>query len=149
MTKSAHSLTGYKRFFIIMGVLSLAAIALNLTVRRGPVQDANAVEDIRSMAGSIDGYYTSQTRLPSDLADIKTSLSAPTWQRIHNYDYTPLSSAKYRICTTFVTASSSNNGITVMPYPASANPDPGTHGKGRQCFEYTANVFNSGGPKGL
>ncbi len=146
----SNTMVVYKRFFLVMGILSLAAIVLNLSVRRGPVQDAQAVEDIRIISSSVESYYSSQTTLPSDLADIKTSLPNATWQRVHAYQYVPLSANHYRLCATFNTDGSSYGGPTkVMPYPATQNPDPGQHGKGRQCFDFTANAYSGGGPRPL
>lgn len=148
MTKTKISIAAYQRFFIVMGILCLLAIVTNLVVRRGPVQDATAVEDLRSISGSIENYYSNQSALPTDLADVKANMSAATWQRIHNYDYLALSQNTYRLCATFA-ASSGNNGMTAMPYPVYGNTDPGVHGKGRQCFTYTVSSINPMGPKPL
>lgn len=139
------SMTTYKRFFLVMGILCLAAIVLNLAVRRGPVNDANAVDDLRSIMSSIDGYYSNNLKLPADLGVMKSGLSSATRQRLKNYEYIPGVNSHYQLCATFSTAG--GNGITTMPYPA--NPDPSQHSKGHQCFDYVVNNFNIGGPKPL
>jgi type II secretory pathway pseudopilin PulG len=144
MTKP--SLAPYKRFFIIIGIVCLAAIILNLAVRRGPVKDANAVDDLRSISGAIEMYYSNQSRLPTDLADVKSSLSAATKQRLSAYDYVPVTPVQYRLCASFESASSDKQYMT---YPIYGNPDPGQHEKGHQCFVYTVNANNGGAPKPL
>ena len=149
MTKSKTSITTYQRFFIVMGIVCLAAIVLNLVVRRGPVRDATAVDDLRSISGSVENYYSNQAALPSDLADVKASLSTATWQRIHNYEYLVIGLNRYRLCATFTAASPGNNGVNTMPYPMYGNTDPGVHQQGHQCFEFSAGVSASGGPKPL
>ena len=147
MSKS-DQLTPYRRFFIIMGVQCVAAILANLLLRPGPVQDAQAVEYLRSISGTIETYYSNRTQLPSDFSDIKQQLTASTWQRIDKYDYIPLSSTTYRLCATFNAASEGNRGET-MPYPGYGNDDPGRHTKGYQCFNNTVNLFRDGAPKPL
>jgi type II secretory pathway pseudopilin PulG len=133
MTKSLNT---YKIFFVIMGIVSVGAIATNLLVRQGPVRDANAVDDLRSISGAMDGYMLRQSQLPASLSDL-SGLSAATRQRLSNYEYIPGSSTMYKLCTTF--ESKSTDDTTVKIYPAPGNADPGMHGAGRQCFSYIAN----------
>lgn len=141
------NLSTYKRFFLIMGLLCLAAVILNLAVRRGPVHDATAVEDLHSISSSIDGYFSKNMRLPATLDDIKPNLGAATRQRLGDYEYVPSGGGNYQLCATF--AAAGDFGETTMPYPGAGNPDPAQHAKGRQCFDFVVNNFGAGSPKPL
>ena len=142
-------LTPYRRFFIIMGIICLAAILVNLVLRRGPVEDAQAVEDLRNISGSIQSYYSNRSQLPGDLSDIRSELSDSTWARVDRYDYVVVGLNTYRLCATFNAASTNDSRYEAMPYPAPGNDDPGRHTKGRQCFQYSAENYGPGTVKPL
>jgi len=142
-TKITSSLRPYQIFFAVLGAVCVAAIATNLVVRRVPVHDATAANDLVSISNAIDQYASTQSRLPASLSDV-SGLASATQKRLGSYEYTPLTASTYQLCATFLgTGSSTANSY---PVPSGA-PDPSRHGAGRACFHYNALTY-TGGPLG-
>lgn len=136
-TKTTNrALRRYQTFFVVLGVLCVAAIALNLVVRRVPAHDATIESDFSSIYSAIDSYASQHSQLPAKLSDV-TGLNGSIEKRLAEYEYVPSFDYSYQLCATFL--GEGNN--TVRPYistPAKGFPDTSRHGKGRECFTYTA-----------
>lgn len=123
----------HKLALIILGVICAGAIVLNVVVRRAPVQDANAVQDLQIIAASVNTYISNSSKMPTDLSDVSKSFPADTLGRMRRYELKPLSMSEYELCATFLAASKGNANYA-KPY--GAEPDPSIHDKGYQCFKY-------------
>lgn len=131
-----------KRYYIFFGVLAVVAaltIVSNVALRRAPVHDARAAQDIRNLQAAVDNYYLRQNQLPAALDEVAI-YNGDTKKRLADYEYRRLGNRTYALCTTFM-AASSNAKPTYAP---DMNvPDPEIHGKGRDCFSYTVLPINA------
>lgn len=122
----------YYIFFAVMAAIAVLAITSNILLRRGPVHDSTAVEDIRLLQSAVDTYYLSQSQLPPSLSDLDLTGQQIT-TRLRDYDYTRVDGDTYQICATFLTAQTRDTGLS---YNTQVQ-DPGNHSKGRDCFSAT------------
>lgn len=128
----------YYFFLAALVVVSALAIVSNLWLRRGPVHDANAVNDLRVIQYAIDNYYLSQNRLPKTLSQVQVP-ARELKSRLSDYEYMADDEDTYRLCATFLTGQHAQRGSGyASPEGLAAVPwaDPGEHGKGHQCFTY-------------
>lgn len=150
-TKTANPLRIYQLFFLALGIFCIGAITINLIVRRAPVHDATIEADFTSIAGAIDSYVAAQSmmppKLPASLSDL-SELPSATQKRLGDYDYNPISTSRYQLCATFLTASEGRNAG--KPYYGTENDyvDPSRHSKGRECFTYTVTSISRPQPLG-
>ncbi len=137
MTK--RPIQSYQIFFVILGVICIAAIVSNLMLRRVPAHDATVESDLSAISNAIDSYASTQSILPAQLSDV-SGLSPATQKRLSDYTYTPNIGDSYQLCATFLGKDIS----TAKPYTvASGAPDTSRHGIGRICFQYTVQAINN------
>jgi hypothetical protein len=132
--RTTNSMKRYYWFFIILAVVSVAAIASNAMLRRGPVHDSLAADDLRAIQQNVDNFYIAHSQLPKSVSTLR--LTGDVAKRVGQYDYAVTGPNSYQLCANFLTFHHSTNR-----YPAT-NPllgqvaDPDEHGKGQQCFSY-------------
>jgi len=133
--KMSNPLRRYQIFFLALGVFCVAAVAVNLVVRRVPVHDATIENDLAAIASAVDAYSANHNSLPDNLTQL-TGLSPATKKRLSDYEYIPGRTNQYELCATFLGVGQS----TVKSYaPLGGTDDTSVHGKGRECFTYRAN----------
>jgi hypothetical protein len=126
----------YYTFFAILAVISALAIVSNSFLRRGPVHDTKAVQDLGNLQSAVDSYYLSQNQLPTNLRQLQLDgLDVAT--RLSDYDYTRIDADSYELCATFQTEHKYNKVYYESGPNGAQVADPNNHGKGRQCFSYT------------
>ncbi len=125
----------YYIFFAVLAAICAVAISSNLLIRRGPVHDAKAAADIRSLQSAIDNHYVSRnSQLPATLAEVR--VTGDVTKRMADYTYRKTGTATYELCTTFITKQQNTYPPDSLKGPGDI-PTPENHDKGHQCFTYT------------
>lgn len=146
--KTTTNMKRYYNFFVILAIVSALAIVSNLFLRKGPVHDARAVDDIQTIQQNIDNYYIAHNQLPQSLAAVR--LTGETANRLSDYDYVVTAANAYQLCATFMTVHHSRYGNSQVSQPGALLADPDEHIKGRQCFSYqVVSVGQPGYPYGV
>jgi hypothetical protein len=126
----------YYIFFTVLAVVAALAIVSNIFLRRGPVHDTKAVQDIRNLQSAVDSYYLTQSQLPNNLRQLELDgLDVAT--RLGDYEYIRIDSDSYELCATFQTEHRTTKNYYGTGPDGVQMADPDNHGKGRQCFGYT------------
>lgn len=125
----------------LLGVVCVLAVILNYEIRRGPVHDAQAVNDLQEITTTLQSAYGSTSNIPASLQAIR-GLRPALQNRLSAYQYTRFGPASYQLCATFSAASPSS--IQPQYQILGVQPDPSYHGAGKQCFNFRLDQVNSG-----
>lgn len=140
-------------FISIFGIFAalVAGVLLIISIGyvRGSKQDDVTVTDLYSLQSRITTYYYQNNAIPEQLS-AALDVSSGTRSRFDRYTYTKVDPARYVLCATFMTdtttLSSEDNMISVSSkeseqYSAYANFD--SHAKGYVCFDLKASGYES------
>ncbi|MDB5178490.1 MAG: hypothetical protein JWN01_433 [Patescibacteria group bacterium] len=131
------SMKRYYIFFVVLALVTAAAIGGNIMLRRGPAHDTDAVADLNILQSGAETDYSNQNMLPSSLSQINTG-SEKLKRSLSEYSYARLDDTHYQLCATFMTVHHVDKNSTGPTVPElRTSPDPSEHGLGRQCFTYT------------
>ena len=121
-------------------VVAAAVIAALLilgapSVQRQHKMDAVRVQDLSSIASSVNGYFTRHEALPADLGALAKE---PGYRVVQSdpesgnpYGYQILDATSYRLCADFTTDSATDSS---EPYNLYTNVT-WAHAQGHQCFD--------------
>ena len=135
----------YKLTAIIISIAVVATIIIALQAIDNPLVEAEQKKDEKRMQDfsqifyAVQGYYQENKQLPQKLDQITHLQSNQKIDSItkKEYEYQPVDSDSFKLCTEFATDSqeSNNEGRPYAPIPEAKK-----HKKGYDCIEYTLEV---------
>lgn len=135
-------------------ILSVVFIFTVLREQRGAFIDSTITSDLRTVASKVRNYESRNNRLPRSIDDLELNKELKAHAKTYKYEYRSRSGG-YELCAVFRTdtkdkkSSSDDNPLERFSsggssydyddlYRTNESDDPGNHGKGRQCFNYTS-----------
>lgn len=119
----------YYVFFVLLGLVSLGAIAAQTTASRPAKADRELAMRLQNTNEQIDLYASREEKLPQSLTVVEGDHTGITYKQIGN--------ATYELCATFQTSTQRNVSDLSSP---SSYIDAYNHPKGHQCYKLIANV---------
>lgn len=142
------------RYSLVILAIILATIFTFTVLReqRSQFIDGIITNDLRTLQSKVNAYESEKNRLPKNIDDLDLDKQLKAHAKSFAYEYSK-SSKGYTLCAVFKTDTknqktsyydnplerlSSGSSISDDYYRGNQDDDPAVHGRGRQCFDYTA-----------
>lgn len=128
-------------------IVTIVFVAFPLSKQRAAYLDDLIVNDLNSISSKIKAYAQDKRKLPASLSDITLADGVQARLEKLHYEYkAKKGSSAYELCATFRTDATDKKDDIVTDYlyggmsarEASDPITPSKHGKGYQCFNFTA-----------